>query len=498
MTHPPGPTAGDGARRGRARPGAPGERAAADGGVAHEAVAAAPGRGAAGHPVPATASRDRAPLSREMLAAAEALGDLLAGHRLPDALDARTAALAPASRAPARDMAYHAVRRLGRLQALAARLNARRPMPRLAALQLVALAQLLDPVRPAAIVVDQAVAAARSLSRGPGGAAAGFLNATLRRFGRERDALLAATDADPVARFEHPAWWLELLQRAWPDDWRAIAESGNVQAPLVLRVNRRRTTPEAAAARLAGAGLANRPVGPEALALERAVPVDAIPGFAAGEVSVQDAGAQLAARLLDVADGQRVLDACAAPGGKTAHLLELADVDLLALDVDAARCRRTEDTLHRLGLPAGRGRVEVRAADAARPEGWWDGRPFDRILLDAPCSASGIVRRHPDVRWLRRRGDLATLVMQQQRLLGALWPLLAPGGKLLYVTCSVFPDEGEAVVDRFAAGRTDCVRTPLDWVWPDGRSESVAQLLPQSGATREHDGFFYACLTKRQ
>ena len=472
---PPGPTAGGAAR-----------------------VAAARDAPAGGEPDPAPPPRDRAPLSREMLAAAEALGDLLAGRRLPDALDARTAALPPASRAPARDMAYRAVRRLGRLQALAARLNSRRPMPRLAALQLVALAQLLDPVRPAAIVVDQAVAAARSLSRGPGGAAAGFLNATLRRFGRERDALLAATDADPVARFDHPAWWLELLQRAWPQDWPAIVAAGNVQAPLVLRVNRRRTTPEAVAARLAREGLGSRPVGPEALALEQAVPVERILGFGDGDVSVQDAGAQLAARLLDVADGQRVLDACAAPGGKTAHLLELADLDLLALDVDPARCTRIEATLRRLGLPAGAGRAQVRAADAASPSDWWDGRPFDRILLDAPCSASGILRRHPDVRWLRRRGDLATLVSQQQRLLEALWPLLAPGGKLLYVTCSVFPDEGEAVVDRFAAGRTDCVRTPLDWVWPDGRSESVAQLLPQSGATREHDGFFYACLTKRQ
>ncbi|MEI7444976.1 MAG: 16S rRNA (cytosine(967)-C(5))-methyltransferase RsmB, partial [Burkholderiales bacterium] len=149
-------------------------------------------------------------------------------------------------------------------------------------------------------------------------------------------------------------------------------------------------------------------------------------------------------------------------------------------------------------LPAGRGRVEVHAADAARPETWWDGRPFDRILLDAPCSASGIVRRHPDVRWLRRRGDIATLVRQQSRLLEALWPLLGPGGKLLYVTCSVFPDEGEAVIRGFTETRADCARQPLEWAWPDGRREPVAWLLPQSGPTREHDGFFYACLTKRQ
>jgi 16S rRNA (cytosine967-C5)-methyltransferase len=457
------------------------------------------GPGAAHVPVARSeAGPPRAALSREMLAAAEAVSDLLAGHRLPDALDARTASLPSASRAPARDMAYHAVRRLGRLQALAARLNSRRPMPRMAALQLVALAQLLEPIRPAAIVVDQAVAAARSLSRGPGGAAAGFLNATLRRFGRERDALLAELADDPVARFDHPDWWLRMLAEAWPDRWQTIAEAGNLQAPMVLRANRRRGEPEALAARLAAAGVPTRRVGPEALALERALPVDAIPGFAEGELSVQDAGAQLAARLLDLAPGQRVLDACAAPGGKTAHLLELADIDLLAIDVDAARCQRIEQTLARLRLPAAGGRVEVRAADASRPQSWWDGRPFDRILLDAPCSASGIVRRHPDARWLRRRGDIATLVLQQGRMLEALWPLLGPNGKLLYVTCSVFPDEGEAVVERFLASRTDCVRQPLDWVWSDGLREPVAQLLPQSGAMREHDGFFYACLTRRQ
>jgi 16S rRNA (cytosine967-C5)-methyltransferase len=433
-----------------------------------------------------------------MLAAAEALTDLLAGHRLPDALGARTASLPAASRAPARDMAYHAVRRLGRLQALATRLNARRPMPRMAALQLVALAQLLDPIRPAAIVVDQAVAAARSLSRAPGGAAAGFLNATLRRFGRDRDALLAAIADDPVARFDHPEWWLQTLAQAWPDRWQSIAESGNRQAPLVLRVNRRMTDPDACAARLAAAGIATRRVGPDALALEQAVPVEAIPGFAQGEVSVQDAGAQMAARLLDLAPGQRVLDACAAPGGKTCHILELADVALLALDVDPVRCRRVEDNLARERLPMPPASARVRVADVLRPDEWWDGEPFDRILLDAPCSASGIVRRHPDIRWLRRRGDLATLVLQQRRMLEALWPVLRAGGKLLYATCSVFPDEGEAVVRRFQSEHPDCARRPLEWTWPDGRTEPIAQLLPESGAMREHDGFFYACLTKLQ
>lgn len=441
---------------------------------------------------------ERAALALEMVAAADAVADLLGGRRLPDALDARCASLPLASRPPARDMAYRTVRRLGRLRAIAACLNSRPPPPWIGALQLVALAQLLEPMRPAAIVVDQAVAAARSRSGRRGDPTAGFLNATLRRFGRERDALLAATDADPAARHEHPDWWVRRLVDAYPDRWEAIVAADNAQAPLTLRVNRRRTEPAAMAERLALAGLASRQVGPEALVLESAVPVERIPGFAEGDVSVQDAGAQLAARLLDPAAGQRVLDACAAPGGKTGHLLELADVDLLALDVDPARCIRIERNLARLGLPAGAGRVEVRAADAAEPAGWWDGRPFDRILLDAPCSASGIVRRHPDARWLRRRGDIATLVHAQRRLLGALWPLLAPGGKLLYVTCSVFPDEGEAVVEGFVRETAGCVRLPLEWGGSDAPREPIAQLLPRSDATREHDGFFYACLTKSQ
>jgi 16S rRNA (cytosine967-C5)-methyltransferase len=264
-------------------------------------------------------------------------------------------------------------------------------------------------------------------------------------------------------------------------------------------VNRRRTSAEAAIARLRQeAGLDARRVGPEAIALERPVPVEQLPGFAEGEVSVQDAGAQLAAHLLDAHAGQRVLDACAAPGGKAAHLLELVDVDLLAIDVDPGRCARIEDTFARLRLPVPPARAQVRAADVLRPQAWWDGRRFDRILLDAPCTASGIVRRHPDVRWLRRRGDVATLAIQQLRMLRALWPLLVPGGKLLYVTCSVFPDEGEDVVARFARETSDCLRLPLTWTWPDGRTEPVGQLLPRSDASREHDGFFYACLTQRQ
>ncbi len=436
---------------------------------------------------------DRAPLQQEMTAAAAAVADVLGGTRLPDALEARAVALPAASRAPARDMAYSTVRRLGQLRALAARLNPRPPPPEIGALQLVALEQLLEPMRPAAVVVDQAVAAARALAA----PSAGFVNATLRRFGRERDLLLASIADDPVARHDHPGWWLQRLQRAWPADWTTIVETGNRPAPLVLRVNRRHTSVAACAAQLEAVGLQPVRVGPDALALGRAVPVERIPGFAVGAVSVQDAGAQMAAHLLDVAAGQRVLDACAAPGGKAAHVLELADVELVAVDVDPVRCRRIEQTLRRCRLPVPPATARVLAADAARPADWWDGRPFDRILLDAPCSASGIVRRHPDAKWLRRRGDIATLVQRQRGLLAALWPLLRVGGKLLYVTCSVFPDEGEAVVEHFVASHPDSVRLALHWQWPDGGREVVAQLLPRSTPGREHDGFFYACLTKR-
>jgi 16S rRNA (cytosine967-C5)-methyltransferase len=221
--------------------------------------------------------------------------------------------------------------------------------------------------------------------------------------------------------------------------------------------------------------------GEAAVRLSRPCGVAALPGFAAGEVSVQDAGAQLAAPLVGARDGMRVLDACAAPGGKTAHLLELADIDLLAIDRDAQRVPRIAATLERLGLAA-----QVRAADAGDPDRWWDGRPFDRVLLDVPCSASGVVRRHPDIKWLRREADLAGFARAQSRLLAALWRVLAPGGKLLYATCSVFPEENDAVIDAFLARHDDARRLPLPGL-------GGGQLLPAP----EHDGFFYALLGKR-
>jgi 16S rRNA (cytosine967-C5)-methyltransferase len=264
---------------------------------------------------------------------------------------------------------------------------------------------------------------------------------------------------------------------------------------MTLRVNARRGSAEAYLARLREAGLEARPVGPQALALRQPVPVHQLPGFAEGDVSVQDAAAQLAAPLLVGAGlpaGAHVLDACAAPGGKTAHLLELADLDVLALDADPARLAKVDDTLQRLSLSA-----RTVAADARTPSAWWDGRPFDAILLDAPCSASGIVRRHPDVRWLRRAADIPALARTQSELLSALWPLLRPGGRLLYCTCSVFKAEGQAVIDAFLQRQGDAGIAPHPaspghlLPLPDNPGNGAA---PDSGASP--DGFFYALLTK--
>jgi 16S rRNA (cytosine967-C5)-methyltransferase len=462
----------------------------------------------------------RASLAEELTACAAALRDTLSGSHLDAAL-ARLLEKSPGGAEPAhesaraiRDMSYGAVRQLGRLRFLAERLNSRRTAPLLGALQLVALSQLLDGRRAPATVIDQAVAAAGKLPEGAGNRfSAGFINATLRRFERERASLLAAADLDRQAIHNHPDWWIDLVRQARPEDWQRVLAESLSHAPLTLRVNRRCTGAEAGARpagdlvaaagrRLAAAQVPNRRVGPEALVLERATTVARIPGFAEGAFTVQDAGAQLAAPLLRPEAGDRILDACAAPGGKTTHLLQLADCRVLALDRDASRTGRILENLRRENLPmhpdwppAGWGAV-VRTADATHPESWWDGERFDKILLDAPCSASGIVRRHPDVPWQRRRGDIATLARQQGLLLRALWPLLKPGGTLLYVTCSIFPDEGEGVTAAFCAHQEDCLREPAPTPWPEGQ-RLLSQLLPTSTDDRDHDGFFFALLSKQ-
>jgi 16S rRNA (cytosine967-C5)-methyltransferase len=372
------------------------------------------------------------------------------------------------------------MRQLGQSEALVSLMAPKAPEPLVSALLSCALALLASPDEPRPYedftVVDQTVTAAES--HPDTARAKGMVNAVLRRFLRERQALLDAVLLQPVAKWNYPQWWIDAAKTAWPQQWQAILATGNSAPPLTLRVNARQSTVEQYLARLAAAGLGASQIGPYAVRLDKAVGVQLIPGFADGEVSVQDAGAQLAAPLLDVQNGMRVLDACAAPGGKTCHILELADADVTALDADAKRLARVGENLQRLQLKA-----SLQAADAQHKD-WWDGQPYDRILADVPCTASGIVRRHPDIRWLRRKADTLQLATLSGKILDNLWQMLAPGGKLLFVTCSLWPQESEAQAAAFAV-RHQAVRL-----------DAPGQLLPAGGSGQDHDGLFYALFQK--
>lgn len=433
-----------------------------------------------------------AALSLQLTHAARAVHAVRQGRSLGDALEAVPAPL----RAGVQALAFHALRQLGITEALVARLADRAPAAPLRSLLCVALALLVAPDTPgtryaAHTVVDQAVQAARHDWHWQ--RQAGFLNACLRRWLREAETLLAALASDPVARWNHPAWWIQRLRQDHPEAWQQILGANQHPGPMTLRIHRRRSTREAVAQALAQQGVASRAVGEDGLELERALPVEQLPGFAQGGCSVQDEAAQLAAPLLLsgalASPRPRLLDACAAPGGKTAHLLECADADLLALDIDERRCDRIRDNLQRLGLVA-----EVRCADAALPATWWDGRPFDAILLDAPCTASGIVRRHPDVRWLRRESDIAALAQTQRALLDALWPLLRPGGRLVYATCSVFRAEGSDQASAFLRRHTDARSAPAPGHLFPGLPGTQGEF--NDNRSRGPDGFFYACFDK--
>ncbi len=392
-------------------------------------------------------------------------------------------------RAFAQDLCYGVLRWWPRLEAVAREL-VHRPLPPRDAdvhcLILIGLYQMIHTRVPEHAAVAATVAVTAVL-RKPW--ARGMVNAVLRRFQRERDALLARADEDEVAALAHPAWLLQRIRADWPADWRGIAQENNQRAPMWLRVNRRQGTRDDYLRELEAAGIAAAAAaGADALLLDEPVDVMRLPGFATGRVSVQDGAAQLAAPLLGIAAGQRVLDLCAAPGGKSAHILELnANVDLCAVDIDEGRLQRVRETLDRLGLQA-----RLICADAACPQSWWDGVPFDRILLDAPCSASGVIRRHPDIKRLRRPEDLAALAVQQRALLDAAWTLLAPGGMLLYATCSIMHQENNAQIEDFLARRPDARARAIDAAW--GRALSCGrQILPGENGM---DGFFYACVDK--
>ncbi len=430
--------------------------------------------------------------------AAHGLQQIRNGRSGAVALDGADVRLRPGAQA----LLYHVLRHLGLAEALRSRLAPRAPPPAADALLCTALALAAAPQdMPYEVftLVNQAVDAAKADSATRKQAA--FINACLRRFLREREALIAAVASEAAAQWNHPKWWVARMQKEWRDDWQQILAANNSQAPMVLRINREKATPGQYIQALSAINIVAIEQAPSAVVLERAVSVHELPGFDAGVVSVQDTSAQRAAPLLlaGLLGGAplRVLDACAAPGGKTAHLLEYAGADaalqLTALDVDPVRCQRIEQNLSRIGLHA-----QVLAHDAGRPQDWWQqhcgGELFDAILLDAPCTASGIVRRHPDVRWLRRESDIAQLAQVQARLLGALWPLVKPGGRLLYCTCSVFHAEGDAQIQTFLARNNDAHLMPSPGHILPATADRSGSLLDNGHGGQ--DGFYFALLQK--
>ena len=423
-------------------------------------------------------------LALGLLGAANAVAQVRAGTTLPQALLTAfgVTAASPQAKGMIQDIAYRTMRQLGRSEALLGLMTSKAPEPPMLAALLCCALSLMDtpdggaPPYEEFTVVDQAVTVASSH---PDMAhAKNMVNAVLRRFLRERAELVKTALMQPVAQYNYPQWWIDAARAAYPSNWQQILQAGNAQPPLTLRVNVRKTSVADYLALLAGAGIGAQQVGASAVRLDKATGVAAIPGFEEGLASVQDAGAQLAAPLLDVQDGMRVLDACAAPGGKTCHILELADADVTAVDADPKRLLRVEENLQRLGLSA------TLKAFEAQTKVWWDGQQYDRILADVPCTASGIVRRHPDIRWLRRKGDALQLATLSAKILDNLWQMLRPNGKLLFVTCSLWPQESEAQAAAFAVRHN---ATRLD---------APGQLLPTDGAAQDHDGLFYALFQK--
>jgi len=399
-------------------------------------------------------------------------------HALAESLSKKMAWM-PAHRAALQDLSYGTLRYFGQLQAMLDMLL-HKPLQdeRVRFLLLVAMYQLQYGKSARHAVVDHAVRAAQILNH----RVSGLVNAVLRNFLRDQNVLLEQSGKNEAGKYSYPQWWIDELKAQYGERSDAILEAGNQRPPMTLRVNQQKVTAEDYLARLAQQDIQARLIEPGALQLDKPVQVDKLPGFYSGQVSVQDAGAQCAALLLDVHDGMRVLDACAAPGGKAAHILELAQVEMVAVDKDEKRLQRVEENLQRLDLAA-----QLVVGDAAKPEAWWDGQTFQRILADVPCSASGVVRRHPDIKWLRRYADIAGFAVQQLDILRSLWRLLAQDGKLLYATCSIFQQENEQVIAAFLAQRPDAQRLPINL--PYGIN---GQLLPDD----RHDGFFYVLLHK--
>ena len=432
-------------------------------------------------------------LAFSLVGAAQAVAYVLDGTALPQALSrvfTQSNAL-PQARGAIQDIAYRTMRQVGRVDALIKEMTNKPPEPALlygllcCSLALIVKTENeiqeegLEAPYEDFVVVDQAVnAAASSVNMA---FAKGMVNAVLRRFLREKETLLAVVMKQPAAKWNYPQWWVDQCKAAYPEQWQEILRVGNLPPPMTLRVNQRKITVDDYLKKLTEQSIIATQIGPFAVRLQKPLPVLQIPGFEDGLVSVQDAAAQLAAPLLDIKDGMRVLDACAAPGGKTGHLLETANIDLLALDVDIKRTEKIHDNLARLNLFA-----NIKDGDASR-SAWWDYESYDRILADVPCTASGVVRRHPDIRWLRRKTDAAQLIDTSSKILDNLWRKLKPDGKMLLVTCSIWPGESESQAQAFMQ-RTGAIRL-----------SAPGQLLPTSKTQDElieHDGLFYALFQK--
>ena len=426
------------------------------------------------------------------LAAAKALAAVLNGKAsLNSSLPTQMDKVEDRDRGFTQDLAFGTARWQPRLSALAAKLL-QKPFKAadsdVEALLLVGLYQLLYTRVPAHAAIGETVGCAEKLKK-PWAKA--LLNAVLRRAQRESEALLSELEHDPVVRTAHPRWLQKSLKAFWPEQWEAICAANNAHPPMILRVNRRHHSRDAYLGLLTEAGIAAKPCvySQDGIILDSAADVRSLPGFAEGWISVQDEAAQLAADLLDLSPGQRVLDACCAPGGKTCHILEVEPklAGVVAVDLEAKRLVRVRENLERLGLSA-----ELIAADGRDTATWWDGKPFQRILLDAPCSATGVIRRHPDIKLTRQPDDIAALAVLQGELLDAMWITLEVGGILLYATCSTLPTENTEVIEAFLA-RTPGARE-LDIASQAGiKQPHGRQLLAQEGG---HDGFYYAKLIK--
>jgi 16S rRNA (cytosine967-C5)-methyltransferase len=422
--------------------------------------------------------------------AANAVRQVLSGRNLtlalPDAQQ-RFSNATPQQRGAAADLSYGTLRYYGELEIYLNQLL-EKPLSdgHVHALLLVALFQLLHDKADDFTVVNQAVKAA---SYAKPSWAKGLVNGVLRNFLRQKDKLATQVARLEVAQYSYPQWWINMLKAQYPAHWQAILQVGNTHPPMTLRVNQRKIGAQEYVQLLNRQGMTAEQIGPCAVKLAQPVSVDKIPGFAEGVVSVQDYGAQLAPHLLDLAPNMRVLDACCAPGGKTGHLLEYEDLQLTALDNDAARLERVSNNLARLSLNA-----QLKLGNAADTKGWYDGQLFERILADVPCSASGIVRRHVDIKWLRRETDIVSFTQQQSAILLNLWQILAKGGKLLYVTCSVFEQENQRQIDAFVSQHADAKQLPI--CLEANLGEHIQSLDGQLIPSPLHDGLFYALLQK--